>query len=153
MNRELPYSSVTLPTVPFDCRPNCEPSLNDLQDFVTNIDIQYEYDRTVIDEYMKSTKSIYTDGKYYLFGQVLTYPDTKLTTNILDDAINYNRKKAIEYGGPANGMEYSSILRSERLFKDLIHIIGLYYISRLEIEYQPGNTGYLRCLQHFTDTK
>lgn len=152
MNRNLLYSSITLPEVPFDC-PDCEPSLNDLYDFVTKNDIQHEYDRTVIDEYMKSTKSIYTDGKYYLFGQVLTYPDTKLTTNILDDAINYNRKKSIEYGGPANGIDYSSMLRSERLFKDLIHIIGLYYISRLEIEYQPGNTGYLRCLQHFTDTK
>ncbi len=154
MNHDLPYSSITIPLVLVECV-GSEPSLHDLHDFITKTDIKYEYDRTVIDEYMKSTTSTYTEGKYYLFGQVLTSPGTKLTTVRLENAINVNQKKGLEYGGPATGMEYSSIIQSERLFKDLLHIIELYYVAILEIEYKPVkvNKGYLRCLDHFTRSK
>jgi hypothetical protein len=125
MQRTLTYNSVTIPIVPSNFVGEA-PSLNDLN---TMLNINRP---NVINEYMNSTTTAWSNGKYYLLGQILTSPDTKLTNILLEQAIERNIESSIEIGGPSNGGEYSSEIQNEIKFVELIRLIGEYYTTMTE---------------------
>lgn len=127
--------SMNLPNIP-DELVGKEPSLIELEYFTRDSsELFQEQDLEVISVYMETTKSTYSSGQYYLFGQILTRPIEPITNAKLQGAIDANKQRLIDYGGPCNGFEAASIAVSDRQFRNLITILDRYYEIKLEIEW------------------
>jgi len=139
---------ISIPVVPEEFVGK-EPTFNELVEFVK---LYYDGDRPrVIEEYEKTILSSWSTGKYYLLGQVLTDPNDRITTERVENAVQTHRQRSIDYGAPCNSFEYNSILHTERMFADLLHIIEKYYEMMMEIEYMPGGARYQAGLKRFNE--
>jgi hypothetical protein len=149
--------SIKLPETPMD-QIGMEPSLNKLIDWFKEVSEEMDLDeyiesnvREVLNEYKKDSGMEWTKGKYYLYGQVLTDPDSPITRELLQNAIDTNLRRYQEYGGPCNSFEAASIAHSKQLFLNLLELLGFYYITYNEISYAPGGAGYKRALKLWND--
>jgi hypothetical protein len=125
-----------------------DPTLNELSDFIkTNPDYFGEDEKKYIRLYFENTKEKYSNGKYWLKGQLEMTPDEKITIEKMNTAIEIDNRRKIEYGGPCNGLEAMSILQHEKKFENLQNVLQKYY-EILEEEYfrppkpsDPTDTG------------
>ena len=112
-----------------------DPTLNDLNDFSnTNPDYFGEDDKKCIRLYFEDTQQKYSNGKYWLKGQVEMTPDEKITSEKMNKAIEIDNQRNIEYGGPCNAFEAMSMLHHEKKFENLQNVLQKYY-EILEEEY------------------
>jgi hypothetical protein len=125
----------TLPTIPEDFRTGqpfvgaIHPSLKQLNDYITR---KFKHDFVGVDivslnEYIATTKQPWSNGAYYLFGQLLTNFDTPITNELLQEAISTDARRRIEYGGACNSMEAASINHNIRVFHNLLNLLQRYY--------------------------
>jgi hypothetical protein len=134
-------SKFILPTISDDFK-TCQlfvgaihPSLRQLNDYITR---KFKNDFAgenivALTEYIDDSKRAWAYGRYYLFGQLHTDLDTPLTNDLLREAINLNTERAIEYGGPCNHLEASSMHHSEEVFQNLLHLLRRYYQHPYEL--------------------
>lgn len=111
------------------------PSLNDLYDFVNKNTSFFTVDETrCITMYMQNTSEKYSNGKYWLKGQLEKCPDGKITPEDICNAIEIDKKRYLEYGGPCNGLEARSIEEHNYKFEHLQKVLQKYY-ELVEEEY------------------
>jgi hypothetical protein len=127
------------------------PSLNELIAFVNeNSEHFYDLELTVLQDYYSNTIDKWSEGKYYLHGQLPLLPDTPITNQIMDDAKNIHIQRSIEYGNPCNSFESASIACSITRYKQLIQILDRYQTISLHLLYAPGTgTEYLKGKERF----
>ena len=104
-----------------------------------------------LDEYKKDAETTWSNGKYYLYGQIPIDCDVPITQNLLQSAIDENNKRFNEDGGPCNSFEAASIACSEKRFTNLLKLLDFYYNKYDEIAYAPGGPGYEKALESWTD--
>jgi len=104
---------------------NC-PSLNQLINWCESKNIDQDMYKVLID-YKRQVNLLYTEGRFYLYGQLLTNPDIPITRSLLQKAIEAERKEAQEYGYTENLYEAGSINRAAKLFSDLMELLEMYY--------------------------
>ena len=118
------------------------PSLFQLNDYITR---KFKHDFVGINtialkEYMATTQSSWSMGKYYLFGQLHTDMNAPITCDLLQAAIDLNARRQIEYGVPCNSLEVQSIAYSESVFRNLLYLLQKYYQHPYDLMelYKPG---------------
>ena len=128
-------SGFTLPTISNDYKTGqpfvgaIHPSLRQLNDYITR---KFKRDfvgvnTIALDEYIEMTNKPWSEGRYYLFGQIHIGLDVSLTNELLQLTIDTNAKRRDEYGIPCNSMEASSIAHSEYVYKNLLYLLQKYY--------------------------
>jgi len=128
-------SEFTLPTISNDYKTGqpfvgvIHPSLRQLNDYITR---KFKHDfvgvnTIALDEYIEMTNKPWSDGRYYLFGQIAVELDDPLTNELLQLAIDTNIKRVREYGIPCNNMEAESIARGEYVYRNLLYLLQKYY--------------------------
>jgi len=111
------------------------PSLNDLRDFVSLNASFFEADeKDCIVQYMQNTTEKYSNGKYWLNGQLEKRPDEPILQSDIDEAIVIHNRRMVEYGGPCNGLEAMSIAHHNKKFTNIQNVLQKYY-ELLEQEY------------------
>lgn len=135
-----------------------ELSLNAMINWFSNVSKAIELDlyiqkedMEVLSKYKKDSESTWSNGKYYLYGQIPLDCDVPITQNLLQSAIDENNKRFNEYGGPCNSFEAASIACSEKRFTNLLKLLDFYYNKYDEIAYAPGGPGYEKALESWTD--
>jgi len=135
-----------------------ELSLNAMIDWFSNVSKDIELDLYIqpdvlktLDEYKKVAETTWSNGKYYLYGQIPIDCDVPITQNLLQSAIDENNKRFNEYGGPCNSFEAASIACSENRFNNLLKLLDFYYNKYDEIAYAPGGPGYEKAFESWTD--
>ena len=103
-----------------------EPCLNDLEKFICPENINEEYYRGV-KQYVLDTQCSWSNGTYYLYGQKQLQKNTPITQNIIEEAIEINKNRREEYGGPCNSFEAVSIQKHENDFISVLAVIEKYY--------------------------
>jgi hypothetical protein len=101
-----------------------DPSLLDLANFLPNDTTEViVVGETVVTEYIKYTKETWTNGNYWLGGQLKLSPTEKITDSLMDKV----RKINAESGDYAcNSWEMASIQRSQRQFSEIIVVVKRY---------------------------
>ena len=89
----------------------------------------------VLNEYKMDSESTWSNGKYYLYGQIPIYSDEAITQNILQSALNASIERFQEYGGPCNSFEAASIAINEKRFTNLLILIEFYYNKYKEMAF------------------
>ena len=128
-------SGFKLPTISNDYKTGqpfvgtIHPSLRQLNDYITR---KFKHDfvginTIALDEYIEMTNKPWSEGRYYLFGQIAIGLDVPLTNDLLQLAIDTNMKRCSEYGIPCNNMEADSIARGEYIYKNLLYLLQKYY--------------------------
>ena len=127
------------------------PSLNELISFVkTNAEYFDDLELTVLQEYYSNTADKWSNGKYYLHGQLPLLPDTPITNQIIDDAKNIHIQRGIDYGNPCNSFESASIACSINHYKQLLLIRNRYQKVLAHLLYAPGTgTEFLKAKERF----
>jgi len=105
------------------------PSLKQLNDYITR---KFKHDfvgvnTIALTKYMTDISQSWSKGKYYLYGQLPISVDTPLTNELLQQSINLNKQRSIDYGVPYNNFEAESIRQSEYVFQNLLELLRRYY--------------------------
>jgi hypothetical protein len=118
------------------------PSLNDLGEFVRlNASFFDTDEKDCISQYMKNTTEKYSNGKYWLKGQLEKLPDDPIMQRDIDEAIAIDNRRMAEYGGPCNGLEAASIAHHNKKFTNMQKVLEKYY-QLMEHEYlRPPEKG------------
>ena len=119
-----------------------EPSLYELYDFIQmNHNLFDQNEKRYIESYIDDTTSKYSGGHYWLKGQIHMLPTEQITEEKIQKAIEIDKKRIAEYGGPCNGMEAASINNHNNKFENLQKVLKKYYEStELELLRPPDNT-------------
>jgi hypothetical protein len=127
------------------------PTLTELISFVkNNADYFDDLKLNVLQEYYDNTNDKWSNGKYYLHGQLPLLPDTPITDQIIDDAKNIHIQRGMEYGTPCNSFESSSINHSINSYDQFVAIIDRHQTVSLHLLYAPETgTEYLKAKKHF----
>lgn len=145
-----------------------EPTLNDLNDFVIKYNDAWSISTgtrhfgkiitDVLNEYTNNLTRKWTNGSYYLLGQLPILPTQRLDSKILNHAIDLHKERFVEYGGhthmtvmTVNGAEQWSIDKNEWLFNVIKSIIQLYYNIKTEEYYAPGGDGFIDAMKRFNE--
>jgi len=100
------------------------PTLIDLASFVSNDKMDVIIvDETAVKEYIEDTKASWSNGNYWLGGQIKIGPNDKITDELMDK-VRQKRKETGDYY--CNSFEYASMLRSERQFAEIETIVKRY---------------------------
>lgn len=136
-----------------------EPSINLLLDFINNYPNLYKQSgdedlynyinkyksvdatKSIKDTFLENIKSQYYSDKYYILGQVLISRESKITNDLLKDAIDIDLVKCKDIGHQA---DYASMIRCRIQFDSLVKLIELYYQYHPEIYLKPGGEGFLK---------
>lgn len=78
---------------------------------------------SVLTYYDNETKKKYLNGYYYLGGQIKLHPDDELSFKIIENVRNITLQTLIDYGGPCNSWESSSIRVHEEKLKQMENLI------------------------------
>jgi len=114
------------------------PSLNELQEFLlSNRDHFDEDEHKGVAGYLSDTNEKYSNGKYWLNGQLEMTPDEKITIEKINNAIEIDNRRKIEYGGPCNALEAMSMLHHEKKFENLQNVLHKYYELLQEEYFRP----------------
>ena len=143
-------SNKKLPDVPEEFQGK-EPSLNELNIFIEEHgDLFTDPEKLkTIAYYIQITNSSYSEGFFWLFGQLKITPSDAITNIKLQEAIDLNNKQINNYGGGCNSFENASIKQANNHFVNLLEILCNYYSIKLHIEYAPGGDGYIRAETSF----
>jgi len=131
------------------------PTLQDLIAFTKKHRAYFiDLDLTVLAEYEKNSREPWAKGRYYLYGQLPVLTDTPITRQLLNDAQSICRQRDIDYGGPCNAIEVSSMAQASDLYNKLVLIIDRYRLAYDDVMYAPG-TGieFLRAKAHFDQSQ
>ena len=116
-------------------------TLHNLLEFVPENDEEHAiFDnckKDVLNEYLKDTNSSWSKGQFYLGGFIQMKPYDEITLKKIDEVKQQREKRYIEYGGPCNSAEMSSIWNSERQLDEIEIIVKKYteiYKRRVEKE-------------------
>lgn len=128
-------SEFILPTISKDFKTGqpfvgtIHPSLRQLNDYITRkFKNDFAHENIVaLTECIATSKTSWANGKFYLFGQLPTDLDAPLTNELLQEAINVNTQRAIDYGMPCNHLEAASMHHNELVFQNLLHLLRRYY--------------------------
>ena len=105
-----------------------EPSLYELRDFMnSNRDCFNEDETKCVALYLGNTIEKYSDGKYWLKGQVQMTPEDKITKDKILQAEEIDKRRFAEYGGPCNALEAASIREHNYKFENLQKALAKYY--------------------------
>lgn len=141
-----------MPMVPEDFI-NKEPSLNDLKQFIEDYSsiLNENIDLTLgVNGYIKDSTQSWSNGKYYLLGQLPLLPSEPISSKILYEAIEIEERKFKEYGGPCHQAEVWSSQKHNEWFKSIKYLIIAYYDIKMEEYYEPGKgEGYIKAKEHF----
>jgi hypothetical protein len=108
-----------------------EPTLNELNNFITNNKELYEgIDIAVIARYLDFVKQY--SGYYYIGGQIKTFPDDRIINENIEKAKKINEKAVITHQ-----MEYFSLMRAKTELVNLDKILDIYYEYKLAEYYAP----------------
>jgi len=108
-----------------------EPSLNELNNFITNNKELYEgIDIDVIPRYLEFANKY--GGHYYIGGQIKTFPDDRIINQYIEKAKNINENAVITHQ-----MEVYSLIRSKNELVNLDKILDVYYQCKLAEYYAP----------------
>ena len=138
-----------------------EPTLNDLNDFVIKYNDAWSISTgtrhfgkiitDVLNEYTNNLTRKWTNGSYYLLGQLPILPTQRLDSKILNHAIGVHKERFVEYGEAVNSAEQWSIHRHEHLFNMIKSLIQLYYNIKTEEYYAPGGDGFTDAMKRFNE--
>ena len=104
----------------------------------------------VLSVYKSDTESKWSDGKYYLKGQIPLCSNEAITQGQMQSAIDEDNQRLQDYGGPCNSFEAASIEHSNRRFNNLQRLLQFYYYDYPdEICYRPGGSGYQAAFESF----
>ena len=111
------------------------PTLYELQEFINSNPTYFNKDeKDSIQLYLQNTAEKYTDGKYWLKGQVQMSPNDEITNEKMNEAEEIDKQRQMEYGGPCNGLEAASIRQHSYKFENLKKVL-IKYCHLLEEEY------------------
>ena len=131
------------------------PTLQDLIVFTKRHRAYFiDLDLSVLAEYEKNSCQPWAKGRYYLYGHLPVLTDTPITRQLLNDAESICRQRLIDYGGPCNAIEVSSIAHATDLYNKLVLIIDRDRLAYDDVMYAPG-TGieFLRAKAHFDQSQ
>jgi hypothetical protein len=101
-----------------------DPSLLDLANFLPNDDTEViVVGETVVTEYIKCTKETWTNGNYWLGGQLKLSQTEKITDALINNVRKINAES--DYYA-CNSWEMASIQRSQRQFSEIIVVVKRY---------------------------
>jgi hypothetical protein len=86
----------------------------------------YNVDKSVLTTYLNNTKTVWSDGKYYLGGQIKMGLDDPITLDKIREARQIGVHWYETLGGPCNSAEAASIYRSENQLNQLEMIVNAY---------------------------
>ena len=98
------------------------PSLNDLINFVPKDETEIIKNETVIQEYLKDCKSSWSNGKYWLGGNIKLSTDDAITPELLENAFELLHKN--EYY--CNSFEMASVWNAKRQLSEITAIVKRY---------------------------
>ena len=105
-------------------------TLNILLAFLPNNDneriIFNNLNKEVLKSYYNDTKTTYSNGIFYLGGQVKMTPDEEITLDKIKKVREISKQREIEYGGPCNSFEAASINNHNNLLNQMEEIIIAY---------------------------
>ena len=105
-------------------------TLNILLAFLPNNDneriIFNNLNKEVLKSYYNDTKTTYSNGIFYLGGQVKMAPDEEITLDKIKKVREISKQREIEYGGPCNSFEAASINNHNNLLNQMEEIIIAY---------------------------
>jgi len=111
-----------------------EPSLYELYEFIKyNRDLFDPCEKRYVESYLNDTTDNYSDGHYWLKGQLHMLPTEEITEEKIQKAIEIDKKRMDEYGGPCNGMEAASMNNHNNKFENLQKALKKYY-ELMELE-------------------
>ena len=101
-----------------------------------NLDLYIHADvLNVLDEYKKDVESTWSDGKYWLYGQITMDADTPITQNLLQSAIDQNIKAIKQMPNSSWEAGLSNIRHLH--FTNLLKLLDFYYNKYDEIAHAP----------------
>ena len=119
---------------------NYDPTLNDLNDFIiTNPDYFNEDEKKCIGLYLSDTQQKYSNGKYWLKGQLQMTPDEEITAEKMDKAIEIDNQSKLKYSGPFHPLEAMSMLKHDKKFENLQTVLQKYNDTMEEEYFRPPN--------------
>jgi hypothetical protein len=90
----------------------------------------------VLTSYFDDTKSTWSNGTFYLGGQIKMNPDEEITLDKIKEVRKISKQREIEYGGPCNSWEAASINSHNNRLNQMEEIIKAYtkimYFRELE---------------------
>lgn len=108
-------------------------TLNTLIHFINNLTpvskeevALYNLDKTVLTCYMNSTRLLWSNGKYYLGGQIKMGLDDPITLDKIREARQIGVQRYEDLGGPYNSAEAALIRRSEDQLNQIEVIVNAY---------------------------
>jgi hypothetical protein len=111
-------------------------TLNTLLIFVPENEIEsaiFNVNKSVLQKYFKDTKQYWSDGKFYLGGQIPIKPNEEITFSKINNVREIQRQKDIDISY-CNSWEMASINTSKRELKEMEIILTKYYeIYKLRI--------------------
>ena len=119
-----------------------EPSLYELYDFIQmNHNLFDQNEKRYVEAYIDDTTSKYSGGHYWLKGQLHMLPNETITEDKIQKAIEIDKKRMDEYGGPCNGMEAASMNNHNNKFENIQKVLKKYYeLMELELLRPPDKT-------------
>ena len=111
-------------------------TLNSLLIFVPENEIEsaiFNVNKSVLQKYFKDTKQSWSDGKFYLGGQIPIKPNEEITFSKINNVREIQRQKDIDISS-CNSWEMASINTSKRELNEMEIILTKYYeIYKLRI--------------------
>ena len=118
-------------------------NLTSLLAFVPNNEIERKIfnniNTQVLTSYFDDTKSTWSNGTFYLGGQIKMNPDEEITLDKIKEVRKISKQREIEYGGACNSWEMASIWRAERQLSEIEVLVKIYseilkyrYLKELE---------------------
>ena len=89
-------------------------------------DEKVEEQLAVVNGYIETTNSNWSEGKYYLGGQLPLPLEHKITKNDIAEVRRIDRERQRSYGGPVNSMEAASMARSKKALQIIEDLITKY---------------------------
>ena len=118
------YKAQQVPDQTPDEVPEPGPSLLDLRDPRVRLCLEENNIETqVLDEYLETTQTKWSEHSYYLGGQTRLRPESRISMSRLIKTHEVRAKKRIEYGEAVNGLEHLSMQRSDAFFEQMIQIL------------------------------
>jgi hypothetical protein len=103
-------------------------TLNSLINFVPENEIEsiiFNVNKSVLNKYLKDTKQYWSDGKFYLGGQIPIETNEEITFSKINNIKEIQKQKNIEIGA-CNSFEIASINASKRELNEMEIILEKY---------------------------
>ena len=82
--------------------------------------------KNVLKIYLNYTIQPYSEGQFYLGGQIKMSPDQEITLEKINEVREIEKQRMIDYGGPCNSFEMASINNHKNLLLQMEELIKAY---------------------------